>query len=358
MKQQVLLAAVAAPVLLAFTLPKTKLSFAPAEGTSLTKVFTNETELTLEDMSMSMNGEEMPFQMEMDMTVTSVASTTVTDEYVSMRDGAPGKLKRTYDGLEATTSMSMEMDMMGESQSMDSDADASSDLEGKTVVFAWSDDESEFKASFPEDTEGDEELLENLAENMDLRDLLPSGDVSEGDEWEIDVKALDSVLAPGGDMKLVPEEMDDEMKSMMGPMGSDGMGSLQDWVSDEIEGTATGKFTGMRDVDGTSMAVITINIDINTAVDLTDLVAESMEDADMPMEIEMEIDHLDLEFELEAEGTLLWNVKGGHFHSLELSGETNLLVDTGMAMNAGGEEMTIENSVEMSGTMTLGATIE
>lgn len=353
-----LLSACALPVALAFTAPKTTLSFAPSEGTSLKKTFTSEVDLALDDMSVSMNGEEMPFEMEMDMNVTSVTTYVVGDEYVAMGDGAPRKLKRTFDELSSTTSMSMELSVMGQNQSQDEDLDSASELEGETVVFEWSDEAGEFKVAFPEDSEGDEELLEDLEENMDLRALLPSGDVSEGDEWEIDVSTLGAVLAPGGDLKLVPEDMTPEMQQMMGGMGGDGMGSMSDWLQDEIEGTASGKFAGMREVDGQEVALIEIAININTAVDMTDKVMESMDEMPMPQGAEMEIDHLDLEFEMEAKGQLFWNVKAGHFHSFEISGSTGLLVDSGMAMNMGGEEMTIENTVEMSGTISGSAKAE
>ena len=133
---------------------------------------------------------------------------------------------------------------------------------------------------------------------------------------------------------------------------------MTDWLQDEIEGTASGKFAGMRDVDGTEVALIEVTININTAVDMTDKVMESMEDMPMPEGAEMEFDHLDLEFEMEAQGQLFWNVKAGHFHSFEISGSTGILVDTGIAMNMGGEEMTVENSVEMSGTISAKATAE
>ena len=39
------------------------------------------------------------------------------------------------------------------------------------------------------------------------------------------------------------------------------------------------------------------------------------------MEMEMEYNSADMEFELEGEGTLLWNLVGGHLHSFELTGE-------------------------------------
>ncbi len=353
-----LLSACALPVALAFTAPKTTVAFAPSEGTSLTKTFTSEVDLALDDMSMTMNGEELPIEMEMDMNVTAVTSMSVTDKYEAMGEGSPLRLVRVYDEIGATTSMSMEISVMGQQQSQDEDLDSSSDLEGETVVFEWSKDESSYKVSFPEDSEGDEELLEGLSENMDFRALLPTGDVSEGDEWEIKVAGLIDVLTPGGNLKLVPEDMTPEMQQMMGGMGGNGMGSMQDWLEGELEGTATGKFAGMREIDGAEYALIEVTISIETAVDMTDKMMEAMDEMEMPQGAEMEFDHLDLEFQMEAEGQLFWDIKAGHFYSFELTGSTGILVDTGMAMNMGDQEMSIENTVEMSGTITMGAKAE
>ena len=50
------------------------------------------------------------------------------------------------------------------------------------------------------------ELLKGLNEDMDLRALLPKDEVKVGDEWDIEVSGLASVIAPGGERKIKPEE--------------------------------------------------------------------------------------------------------------------------------------------------------
>lgn len=354
-----LFTALATPALFAFTLPATKVSFAPAEGLSLTKTFSGTIEMTLDDMSVAINGAPPPVEMDMDMSMTMENSFTVTDEYVAMAEGRPAKLARTYDELGNTSNMSMSMEVMGQSQDEDMSTDASSELEGMTVHFTLDGESGEYKASFPEEGDADEELLDGLEENMDLRSLLPEGEVSEGDSWTIDPDTLQSILSPGGDLKLVPDEEGDGGGGMMG-MGNmgDSTGDMSDWLSDTIEGESTATFTGMREVDGAQLAVIELKLQISTAVDMTDQILEAMDETELPEGAEMDFDHLDIEFEFEGEGTMLWNVAGGHFASFELSGQMSLLTDTGMAMNMGGQEMSIENTVEMSGTMNYSATAE
>jgi hypothetical protein len=75
--------------------------------------------------------------------------------------------------------------------------------------------------------------------------------------------------------------------------------------------------------------------------------------------MEMSFDRMDVEIELEAEGSLLWDISGGHVHSFDLSGEVALLIDMAMTMDIPGQgEMTIENTMELSGTMTQEVEVE
>ncbi|MFT7485617.1 MAG: hypothetical protein ACI9F9_001467 [Candidatus Paceibacteria bacterium] len=345
-----------APAFLAFQPSGTEISFHVQEGSSKTKTFTNSVSMALDDMQMLMNGQESPMMPSIDMNIDSSVEIQVTDEYVKMRDGVPAKLQRTYDSLGESREMAMEMDIMGNVQNQDNSSSSSSELEGETVLFTWSADDDEYIPTFP-DGDGDEDLLENLAEDMDFRSLLPEGSVSPGDEWKVDPVALKRVLTPGGDLKLVSEE-EAEDASMMG-MDND-MGKFDDWFSEDVEGKVTATFKEMSEAeDGTSVAVITFAIKVENAVDLTEKMQEGLADADMPMEgAEMDIKSMDIEIALEGEATLFWNVSEGCAHSFELSTEMMLTVDISMAISTQGMDMDIDQSMEFSGTLTSAASFE
>ena len=357
MKNKTLLLAplLAAPALFAFTTASSKVAFQPSEGSTAVKTFESVVEMTLDNMDMAMNGEPSPMMPEMDMSMTMTSTVTVTDEYVKVRENAPAQLRRTFDELGNNVSVSMEIEMMGQSQTNDQDIEAASELEGKTVVFTWDADESDYVKKFDPEEE-DTELLEDLFEDMDLRALLPKDDVSEGDEWTIEASNLGTILAPGGNLAMVPEEMD--AKAMMG--GGMGMGgSMSDFLSELLDGEATGKFLGMREVDGQKLGAIKITLDISSSNDMTEQVLEMLEDADMPEEAQMDFDHIDVEFTLEGEGELLWDMEAGRAFSFELSGPTTMTYDVGIAMEMEGMgAMTIEQMMEMSGTLNLSATFE
>ena len=310
--------------------------------------------MSLDDMQMTMNGQEPPMMPEMDLTVTQVSEVEISDEYISVRAGMPLEIERTFDSLSMNSEMAMEVDMMGQVQSEEMPSTASSELEGTTVTFKWDADEEEYVIAFT-DGEGDKDLLEGLTADMDFRSLLPDGEVDVDDEWGVDISAFTAVMAPGGDLKLISEEVESGMMGMNSELGS-----TSDWFSEDVEGEVTATFTGTRESDdGVALAVIEITVEIENAVDMTDMVMESMDDAELPPEVQgMEIDHMDIEVAVEAEGTLMWNLEEGRAESFELSGSFEFIMDMGMAISAQGMEMEMEQVMEMSGTTTTSVTFE
>lgn len=340
------------PLLLASNAPATRVAFTVADGKSLTKSFEMKSDLSLEDMTMGgAAGGMMP---DIEMTMGIAYKVSVTDEYAKVDGGTPKKLKRTFDALGSDVTTSMKMEIMGQSRDADTNSSAESELEGKSVLFTWDGEKKEFVRAF-EPAGGEEKLLEGLREDMDLRALLPDGEVKEGEEWNIDPKELVDVLAPGGDLALKPKESGGEEDGM--GMGPSGMENLADMFGDDVEGKATAKFTGMREVDGAQCAVVKLTIAIKSKTDMTEQVREQLKGEDPPEGVEsMDITSLDVEYELEAEGELLWNVAGGHFHSLDLSGTNNFKSDQAISMKVGGRDMAIEQSMEFSGTTSFQAT--
>lgn len=350
-KHFALSACLLAPALVAFTLPGEKIRFAPAEGSSATKTFETKTELTLDHMSISMNGNDMPGMPEMDMTITSTQSVAISDEYVSMADGQPKKLKRHFDTMDNNSAVAMKVEMMGQSQDNNHNAKAVSKLNGKTVVFAWDAEAKDYKKSF-DPAEDDAEVLTGLKEDMDLRVLLPDHEVKVGDEWAVDVKSLVHILAPGGDLAFRPE--DKEVGEMaMNMMGGAGMSNMSDFLSDLLEGEAKATLADVREDGGKKVAAIKFTVKISSSKDMTELVHEAMKNAKLPEGVEMEVDHVDVDFKLEGEGELLWNLSTNTVRHFELSGPVHMNMDMAMSVDGQGQQMKLEQSMEMSGTTTM-----
>ena len=341
------------PALLSSHVPVDRIHFAPSEGSSAKKTFENKAEFTLDNLSVSVNGQESPLPAEMEMSLNSTQRVVVTDEYLANREGAPKKLRRSYDELANGVTVAMKMEMMGQSQNHDQDIKGQSELEGKKVLFTWDDEKGEYTRAF-DAAEGKETLLKDLDEDMDLRALLPKSEVKEGDEWEIDVTSLATVLAPGGNLSIVPEEMEADES----PMGMPGMGSMSDWLRGSLEGSAKGTFASIQEVDGVKLAVLKIVAKITVSKDMTEIVEEAMKNAKLPEGGQMEVDHMDIDYKFDGEGELRWDLAAGRAHSFTFSGPSNLNMDMSMGLDMQGQKMDIEYGMEFSGNTGLNLEVE
>ena len=337
----------ASPLLISGEGRGTKIAFSVKSGTTITKTYETETELTLDGFDMTMNGQEPPMVPGMDMTVTGVTTTEVEDTYSKVADGRPTMLTRSFETLTGSSDVVVELDIMGEVQNQDMSMEMNSILEGEAVEFVWNDDEGTHDVVLPDGSTLEEEDIEGLIEDMDYRGLLPEEEVDEGDEWEVPLTAMQALLAPGGDTKLVPEEIEE-----MGGFGSGEMGSTSDYFNEDVEGDFTATFDGMRKTDDGEFAVIKFTFELTNAMDMTDQARESLEDAELPEGVgEMEIEHVDLEMTYEGEGEMTWDLNAGHFHTFEATGDFEMTLDQGMVVNAMGQEMSIEQTLEFSGSL-------
>jgi hypothetical protein len=342
--QPSLLAVALLGALTAFAPLQPEVSYHPAEGTSVTRTIDVRQTSALEDMSMVVNGQEMdPSMTKVEMDGDTSMTVTVTDQIASVGEGRPLKLLRTYDALASTTSMKMSHAMMGD---MDTDIAASSELEGLTVAFTWDEEAGDYTVAFHEGSTGSEELLEGLVEDMDLRGILPGKEVEPGATWTLDPQVFRGVFAPGGALKLEPEESDDSLSQM----GMNQEMPAADEMIGDLTGDATAEFVGVEEADGVQVAVIRVKLDVSSAKDLTAWMTENMAKMEAPMEgMEMSVESFDVEFAFEGEGELRWNLQAGLLHSLTLTGQRKETIDSGMGMKVQGQEMDIENTMDMGG---------
>ena len=348
----------AVPALFAFSGLGQEVRYAPKAGLSLTKTFSQKDETTLDDMSIVVNGQEQdPSMVGMEQDISNHLDVTLTDEYQTVADGRPTLLKRTYDKIASGANMKMSNQMMGD---MTVNMTGKSALEDQTVVFTWNETEKDYAVKFAKEDGGDAELLADLTEDTDLRGFLPTSAVEEGATWEVEPEQLRNVLAFGGSLKIDMEAEDmPEMMSGFGG-GAQNMPSADQFLGD-IEGTITAEYRGTRDEDGVKVAAIHLAVAVSSAKDMTDFFKEAMEKAELPEGMEMKMDYksVDMEYELEGEATLLWNLAGGHVHSFELNGKATSTIDMSMSMEMEGMgKMDFEMSMVLKSdnTSTLTAT--
>lgn len=351
-KRNVLWPALVAPALLAFTPRGDQVSFHPEAATKLTKTFETDSDTTLDEMNIVQNGQEMdPSQFGMELSASVHFVVSVTDEYKKVDATRALVLTRSFDEISANGHFSGNNMMTGE---MSEDMNGSSELEGQKVEFTWDPDAEDYGVAFADDADGDEDLLEGLVADMDARAFLPTGEVSKGDSWSVDPQAVRTFFAPGGSVKLEMEALDEDM---MGGMGNQ---PAPDKMFGDFEGDVTAQYGGTRDEGGVRVAVIELDLDVVSARDMTDMMADMLEKTmkESPMEMDMDVESADVEFTFEGTGTMLWNLDMGVIHSLELSGEMSQTMDQSMTVAVQGREIAIEQSMVFSGSYTSSVSTE
>jgi len=322
MKLPIILAGVAGLIGVAALNPVTDLTFSPAEKTTLTKNFTVSMDFALEDMVITMNGNEMdPAMMGIDLDEASGEFTGTlgfTDEYISMKGSNATELKRTFSSA------------TGEFQTGDGESGSESmdDVEGKTVVFKFDEESGDYKMT---DEEGEEleEGMEMMSIDTDLTIFLPAGPVEEDASWTIEGKDLLGVFIPGVNVEKAMAKIDEEAANNDAPFApSDFLEFMEEL------GTIECTYKGTKEVDGVTLQVISLVPTIEKTIDLTDTIADIIDEASGGEEIEV---NLSVTLEGTGSGQLLWDASTGHFRDYTLDLQlTSLLDGSGSAQGQSG----------------------
>jgi hypothetical protein len=300
--------------------------FEPATGTTLVRTIEDRYEVALDSVRVSLNDEEVPSEAlgEVHMDLTHHARVVVRDVIEGVADGRPTRVRRTFDELGGKDHLRMAMG--GEESTNDSDYE--SGLEGKSVLFAWDEEQAAHVASFAAGTECGDALLEDLEEDLDLRALLPGREVAVGESWTIDAQAFHSILEPGGDLKLQDEDETDS-------------GFADEQMRANLAGEFQATLSGIRSESDRRLAAIALAVDVRSF-----------------SEEEMGEDELDFggsgsnrtEVRFVLEGELLWDLTHGHAESFELSGENQLTMTQTMRAEIEGEAVEQVHTMELNGT--------
>jgi hypothetical protein len=316
------------------TVEPVTLRFAPAEGSSWTRTLTATTTMEWRGMTVLMGGQPVPdeYLPEIDLVVTTEHRVVVNDQYVAMASGRPARVRRHYAEIECSAEQDFDMTVPvggggGEDVSDSSKGDAESVLSGRTVEFAWEEDGERFAAHWHGDAPG-APVPQRLAEDMDLRALLPARAVAVGDTWRVTGAALSSLLRPGGDLALEwPEELGDEWGKQPLEESTDGELTLTLEAVDESGGERLARIV----LTGEARELQTLEGDLSQ----------------VPV-VEGEATQTD-KTTYELTGTLTWDLEAGLVRSLELELEAELESRT----RADDPAADYEHTVRLAGSGTL-----
>ncbi len=309
-----------------FTLvgPDDKLAYQPSPDASVTKVFTVSGEYALDSIDLIVNGQDVAGMIpDIEVNLKQETKIEVTDIAKKVAEGRPLELLRTFEALSGEMNMNI-----SPAEAEMPEFTSASELEGKTVLFKWNEEKQEYERSYP-DGDGDAELLEGLEEDMDLRVFLPSSDVSEGDTWTVELADLQHVIAPGGNLRLLPVGQEIDVESMK-PF-EEIFGDFGKKIGELLEGECTCTYKGTHDEGGARVAEIDIDVELATTLDLAEVlnkaIRAAIEQQGVGEQVDISVDAADLNLDFEGTGSLLWNLDAGRMHAFQLGGDATIAID-------------------------------
>lgn len=190
-----------------------------------------------------------------------------------------------------------------------------------------------------------------MAEDLDLRSMLPKDSVSEGDSWTIGGRDMMGVLVPGLDVNKAIDAANEEASNGDVPI------ELEEFMDSVAEGMVLElTYAGTREVDGRSLMVIEIGGDFEQNLDMSDMILEAIS-AEMPPEASVDLSVV-IEMAAEATGEMLWDGKAGHFASMDMEMDFVMVIDARGDVDAGGQAMDGGIEAEASMHMVRKATAE
>ncbi|MSR61287.1 MAG: hypothetical protein EXS08_02405 [Planctomycetes bacterium] len=246
-------------------------------------------DLTLASVSMTIDGQEVEdLGSDVGLRVHLEYSYVVHDLFEAVAEGQPRKVRRSFEELSGS-----ERQESPDDPEQSHEGDMESKLAGGEVVFTWDEEEQKFVAAFAEGETGEEYLLRGLEEDMDLRALLPAGEVAVGDQWQIELGQ--DLLSPGGDLRIWDhDEAPDEI-------------AAEDQLRANRHTKVTATYEGTRVEGDVELATIRLQIEGSSSSELSES-SGSMR----------------VEDSSKLEGELRWDRTHGHARMLSLEGETRL----------------------------------
>lgn len=312
------------------------LTFAPEEGAKLKRVFTAEAEYHLADLTASIDGEPLERGELPDYTTGFSEHIAVTDSLERLSEGRPIEFVRTFEELRQDSREGLDGEEASE--------ELSSPLEGRSVRFTAERGEQDYQVESADEEELDEELAKGLMPDLDLLLVLPDDEVEPEEDWEIDPRLYLAFMWPGGLLDFGPtgEVLRSDERALSGQ------------TVEHLEGSGRARLEEVRDEGGVRLAVIHVELEITTGSEHT--VPATDEDGVERPEISVEV-----EIERTLEGTILWDLEGGHAVGAELRCEASTLTSESWSMVRGEDvedEAEVERARLVKGTILYKALIE
>lgn len=323
-----------ASIALCFASPRAdRMSFAPADGSEAAMKYALAAGLSVGDMSITVDGQDLSAQFPLDDFAGKLAlELEVADRFLETREGRPLRFERRYiacaSGLEMAEAKSAREDIFG--------------VDGETILFEWSKSQGAYVLAF-KDGSGDEAKLELLSADLHLRSLLPERELEAGTTWELEPPALVPALLLGYDAATLGATAG----------GEQGLAESADELAPLVDGLLAGfrarcEYVGARESDGHKLAEVKLTLDSEGELDLRDALGDLLSAEGELGDFDLDVLAATGKLRVRGAGTLVWDLSAGHAHSFALESEVELVatLKAAFADEQGGEH-SAEAEVEL-----------
>jgi hypothetical protein len=329
--------------------PAGALAFAVPNGTQIEKTFTLEHQLVAQKIQLE--GQETGLLSQQGLEVVSKIELSVSDVYPKVESGRPLALQRQFKHCALHVDLSA---TDGRGTKTPDSADADTPLQSKSVVFTWVPEEKGY-GRYYDHGESLEEYLAGLAEDLDLRCLLPENPpghpAEKGTEWKVDPVRLVDVFVAGGEIPLgfVKGGGGTFARVLTAGVG----GQLQEVFGGTVKGNVSARWTETREATlesaGARFAVVQLTVAIETERERADA-ASAPSSGEKSLDAR-EVARSGVHWKFDGTGTLVWNLTAGRFETFDLVGREEVTSD--LTLDMGGQRS--RQVLTMAGSLKIGA---
>jgi hypothetical protein len=309
---------------------------APEEGSSATRNIEFAVDLELQSLTIEQDGESQEIEVENTQEIRQ--SWVAKDTFGKSADGRILRFVRAFEDMTATMSQS--------SPDGEESEEEASELDGKQVVFAWDAEAEAYNRSYAEGFEGDDELLTELQDDLDLSYLLPKTELEEGATFELDLALLSEVLDFGGELHFRGEDEEEEDNSQQKAIKQ---------AVDNLTGEATGTFKGVSGEDGARVYKLTFEFEVTGT-------GEASSEIEPPEEAPVAIsgqESVSVEMTWKGTAEMTWDLEAKRLSAFTLEAELGMLLKNLAEMSVEGQgEMTFAQNIDLAGPFSIKINVE
>jgi len=279
--------------------------------------------------------------------IRNVEKFQTSDRILSVGEGRPLSFRRYFDrgGLDGFAELS------GAAGAMNLRAVGVSRLKGKSVRFTWVPDDTTYGRYF-DATEGVEEDLGSMREDLDLREFLPVGAVEVGESWVVPPHALGDAISPGG---MLSFDFSRSKNISLARTLRLGTGShLFELFTQDVGGEVIASLKSIEETDEGRVAVMSARWDVQTQTDTTRLAKRNR--ASSEMQFGKELEAMVVGLHLKGEGTFRWDLNRNHLLSYDFNSAED--VKSSVKSRHGADASLREEILEMGGRVIVVGTVE